>query len=249
MKFQFVKQIDTTRFSIFYSLIKDSNNQIIGFGRNHYTKGRLIKKISLDDSFNVIEDSNVIMRGEDPRCFWFNDKMYVLDNYLNDSHLIEYPAMKYIPIKISGKNLSFIEHNNELYFIHYIKPFELYKFDPDTGNIINIPVNDDKNDYNYEFRGGTPGYYKSNNEYYGFGHRTYNSHGTLKHDIFKWVINFEGIPTIKIINVEQPIDSRNICDPTSVITVNDKNYLITAESNKAWFCNQEYITNVYQIID
>ena len=37
---------------------------------------------------------------------------------------------------LKGKNISFINHNNTLYFIHYIKPFKLYFLDPETGIII-----------------------------------------------------------------------------------------------------------------
>ena len=61
------------------------------------------------------------MIGEDPRCFEYNNKIYVLDNYVNDMYLIDNETQNYIRINISGKN-----HNNVLYFIHYIKPFELY---------------------------------------------------------------------------------------------------------------------------
>ena len=54
---------------------------------------------------------------------------------------------------------------------------------------------------------------------------------------------------MEIINVEQPINSKNITDPTSVIKINNIEYLITAESKEPWFCKQEYITNVYVIND
>jgi acid phosphatase class B len=119
MKFSFIKRIDTAKNSIFYSLIK-SNNVIIGFGRRHYGTERVIKKITLDENFDIIEDNNITFRGEDPRCFEYNNKIYVLDNYWNDMYLIDYDNIKYIKINISGKNISFISHNNKLYFIHYI---------------------------------------------------------------------------------------------------------------------------------
>jgi hypothetical protein len=250
MKFLFIKRIETTKNSIFYSLIK-YNNEIIAFGRNHFNYQRKIKKIVLDESFNTIEDNNIFLKGEDPRCFIFNNKLYILDNYLNDMHLIEYDTQKYIKINIQGKNVSFINHNNILYFIHYIKPFELYTFDIETGNINKVMVDDDKNTYNYEYRGGTPGYKINENEYHGFGHRTYINNDVLHHDIFVWVVYFEQnkLPRISHYNVEQPSNSQNICDPTSVININNKNYLITAETSKAWFCDQDYITNVYEILN
>ena len=181
---------------------------------------------------------------------------------------------KYHNINISGKNISFINHNNILYFIHYIKPFELYTFNIETSEtlsshsstpefkrnvtpngstflqIIKIEVDDDKNSYNYEYRGGTPGYKMNDNEYYGIGHRTYCENSIIKHDIFKWIVTFENdkLPRIKHFDIEQPSNSKNICDPTSVIEINNKNYLITAETDYSWFCEQDYITNVYEII-
>jgi hypothetical protein len=212
---------------------------------------KIIKKIILDKNFDIVEDNNINFRGEDPRCFEYNDKIYVLDNCGNDMYLIDYDIMKYIKINISGKNISFINHNNILYFIHYIKPFELYTFDTENGNITKIDVDDDKFDYNYEYRGGTPGYKLNDNEYYGFGHRTYNQDDVVKHDIFKWVIYFDDnrLPRIMHFDIEQPYNSKNICDPTSIIEIDNKKYLITAETDKHWFCEQDYITNVYEIIE
>ena len=166
-------------------------------------------------------------------------------------YLIDYDIMKYIKINISGKNISFINHNNILYFIHYIKPFELYTFDTENGNITKIDVDDDKFDYNYEYRGGTPGYKLNDNEYYGFGHRTYIQDNTLKHDIFKWIVYFDNnkLPRIMHFDIEQPYNSKNICDPTSIIEIDNKKYLVTAETDNPWDADQDYITNVYEIIE
>jgi hypothetical protein len=250
MKFSFVKRIDTTKDSIFYSLIKH-NDKIIGFGRRYYGEERLIKKITLNENFDIIEDNDETFRGEDPRCFKYHDRLYVLDNYINDMHLIDYEAMTFHKININGKNPSFIEYNNTLYFIHYIKPFELYILDIESGKIKRIKVDDDKNAYNYEYRGGTPGYKLNDTQYYGYGHRTYMDKGVLKHDIFKWIVYFEPgkLPRISHFSIKQPDNSKNICDPTSVIEIDGKKYLITAETDKAWFCEQDYVTNVYEIID
>ena len=249
MKLIFTKKIETTHNSIFYSVIQN-NNEIIAFGRRSYNV-RVIKKITLDDNFNVIEDNNIFLKGEDPRCFKHNNKIYVLDNCLNDLFLIDYETNKYTKINISGKNLSFISHNNILYFIHYIKPFELYTFDVDTGDVTKIDVDNNEQTANYEYRGGTPGYKLNDNNYYGYGHRTYLKNGILTHDIFKWIIYFDDqkLPKIETFDLIQPYKSQNICDPTSVIEINAKTYLITAESHKAWSCNQNYITNVYEIQD
>lgn len=250
MKLSFIKKINTTENSIFYSLIQ-YENQILGFGRKHYKDNRIIKKVIFNDNFDIIEDRNIFFRGEDPRCFIYKNKLYILDNFLSDMYLIDYKEKKYIKIDISGKNISFIPHKNKLYFIHHIKPFELYHFDIETRKISKINIKDDKNTYNYEYRGGTPGYKMSENEYYGFGHRTYKKNNILKHDIFKWIVNFEldEFPRIYILNIDRPKNSGNICDPTSVIEIKDKKYLITAESDEPWFHDQDYLTNVYEIIE
>ena len=62
------------------------------------------------------------------------------------------------------------------------------------------------------------------------------------------VIGSYSKPLIVIENVIQPENGKNICDPTSVIELHDKRYLITAESDKIWFCDQDYVTNVYEIV-
>lgn len=251
MNFVFKKRINTTKNSIFYSLVK-KDNQIIAFGRENY-KERVIKKITLNDDFDIIEDDNVYFIGEDPRCFEFNNKIYVLDNFLNDMFLIDYENEKYTKIDISGKNISFINHNNVLYFIHFIKPFELYTFDVETGNITKVETDDDRNHFGYQYRGGTPGYkYKLNeNQYYGIGHKTYLQDNIWKHDLFIWLVYFEKdkLPRISHFELEQPMNSKNICDPTSIIEINNKKYLITAETDHRWDCEQDYITNVYEIIE
>ena len=254
MKFSFVKRIDVSENSIFYSMI-NQGDEIIAFGRRHYGNERVIKKILLNSSFDVIEDNSTIFRGEDPRCFKYKDKIYILDNYYNDCHLIDYENDengKYTKINITGKNFSFINDNDTaLYLIHYIKPFELYSFNVQNGDVTKITVDDDGFNCNYEYRGGTVGYKLNDHQYYGFGHRTYVQNNILKHDVFYWVVYFEKdrLPRISHYDIEQPPNSKNICDPTSVIEINNKKYLITAETDNPWFCDQDYTTNVYEIID
>lgn len=247
IKLSFVKRIKTQPKSIFYSLIK-KDNEIIGFGRKHYNKN-IIKVVKLNDNFDIIEDNNVDLVGQDPRCFIYKNKLYILNNNYNKMFLIDYETKENIKINIPGKNISFVVHNNTLYFIHYIKPFVLYKFNIEDGTMEKQEVDDDKGKYNYEYRGGTPGYKLDDNSYYGFGHRTYYKNKVLTHDIFKWVIYFENnkLPRISHYNIKQPNNSKNICDPTSVIEVNNKKYLVTAETNQHWFVDQDYITNVYEM--
>ena len=252
MTFVFVKRLNTTKNSIFYSLIK-YKDQILGFGRTHYLS-REVKQVTLDANLNITEDNNIVFRGQDPRCFIFDDKLYILDNQLNDMHLTEYENRVHIKIDISGKNASFFCHNSKLYLIHYIKPFQLYTIDVTTGKLTRVSVDDDKETYNFEYRGGTPGYRLSENEYYGFGHRTYiDKQNILKHDIFKWVVCFsddgDKLPRITFSDVEQPQNSKNICDPTSIFETDNKKYLLTAESEHIWFYEQDYVTNIYEIVE
>jgi hypothetical protein len=58
MKLSFIKRIHTTPNSIFYSLIK-YNNEILAFGRRHYGGERVIKKIKLNENFDIIEDDDI----------------------------------------------------------------------------------------------------------------------------------------------------------------------------------------------
>lgn len=245
IKLIFYKQISTPTNSIFYSLVWH-NNRILGFARKHYgPHERKIISVVLNSDLNIIEYHNDFYRGEDPRCFYHNNKLYVLDNYLSDSHLIDYETKHATKIPIDGKNFGFISHNNTLYFLHKIKPLDIYSFDISTGSIKKIETV--VSESNNEYRGGTPGYYKCENIYYGFGHRTYNGPEGVTHDVYYWEIDFNNTPSIKIIDIEQPQESNVICDPTSIIQINNKKYLITAESRYTWFRNQDYITNAYEI--
>ena len=245
IEFELVKRVDTPPLSIFYSMIH-YKNEIFGFGRNHYWDERLINNIKLNENFDIIENIKKF-KGEDPRCFIHKEKLYVLDNFLNDMYLIRYDDMEFIKINISGKNLSYISHNDKLYFIHYMKPFILYEHDLDTNTITHVPTFLGL-EANHEYRGGTPGYRLGTNKYYGFGHRTYWKDSILLHDVFLWIVSFENeFPEITIHDVIQPPNSEIICDPTCVIEINNKYYMVTAESHGIWWYEQDYITNVYEI--
>jgi hypothetical protein len=162
-------------------------------------------------------------------------------------HVINVDDYTSIPVDIFGKNISFISRGKQLYFIHYMAPFALYEFEPETGEI--FPVDVLSNFENFEYRGGTPGYHLHDDIYYGFGHRTYVSDNTLFHDVFYWEVDFSNVkPCMKIIDIIQADEFLNICDPTSVIKINNKNYLVTAESIWPWFQPQDYVTNIYEII-
>ena len=250
MLFKFLKRIQTSPDSIFYSMVPfiDNTRRIFAMGRRTYYE-RIIKCMILDDHFDVIKDNDTfLIRGEDPRCFFHNNCLYIQDNFWDDMHLINYTTKESMKINISGKNISFISHENRLYFIHFMCPFALYELDLETGEI--FPIDVAQQSYaNYEYRGGTPAYKLCDGVYYGFGHRTYNKQDTILHDVFYWEVDFtQTLPTIKIWDIEQPPDSLNICDPTSVITIDNKQYLITAETMHQWFEKQDYVTNVYEIL-
>jgi len=245
IKFEFVKRITTKSLSIFYSAIH-YKDEILGFARNHYGAERKILPVKFNRDFDIIEEQECF-RGEDPRCFIHNDNLYVQDNYFNNMFLYDYERKIYTNIAIDGKNLSYVSHNGKLYFIHYMKPFVLYEHNLDTNSITHIETVGGET--NYEYRGGTPGYKIGNTDrYFGFGHRTYWKNGLFLHDPFLWIISFEKeIPQLVIHDLEKPANAQSIMDPTSVIMVDNKYYMLTAETVLPWFSDQDYITNLYEI--
>lgn len=245
IELSFIKRINTNRSSIFYSLIH-YNNQILGFCRKTYESyARRIRIFGFSTNFDITLEYLQDLRGEDPRCFIHKDKLYVVDNYCDDIHLIDYDSKEYIKIPLSGKNFSFISHEDNLYIIHSMVPLSLYTFNIPTRTLHNIVRQNDSP--NKEYRGGTPGYHKEHKTYYGFGHRTHNTNQGLTHDLYYWELNFDQFPPeLKIENINQPLESKTITDPTSIISIDDTKYLITAESDYPWQREQDYITNVYR---
>lgn len=248
----YYKTIDITNEAIFYSIIKFKGN-IICFRRKYLDlKKRIIDTLLINERLNIISNCKNKYCGEDPRSFIHNNKLYVVDNYYNDNHLIDVEKNLYLKLNIDGKNLTFISHKNRLYVIYRIKPFIFYEISLIDGSVNKII--EEYTELNNEYRGGTPGYIKSNNIYYGFGHRTYYNNDTMTHDIFMWELDFnDTYPKIKIIDVEKPTISKNICDPTSIIEIDGVKYLITAETDKPWIIEekkveQQYITNAYKIL-
>jgi hypothetical protein len=246
----FYKRIKTVEHSIFYSLINNDDNTITGYGRQllfNNVGDDYTKQVTLDDTFTIIEDNDIRLKCEDPRVFIHNGIRYVVDNFFCKIRLYDTVNKKYIPVRLPGKNFSFISHNNELYFIYIYKPFLLFKINLETTEITQVEV-DNLGKQNLEYRGGTPGYKLSDNIYYGYGHRTYNKGNVLLHDIFYWTVDFNyDNPHFEIVDIPKPKNALNISDPTCVIEVNNKMYLITAESEKGWEYKQDYVTNVYEI--
>ena len=244
--FNYIKTVNVKKDSIFCSIIH-YKNEILGFCRDRYDSNRT-RFVKFNTQFDIIDDNTTMIQGEDPRCFIHNDKLYISNNFFSRMSLFDYDEKIIIKLPFPGKNISFISHENELYVIHYIKPFIMYKIDFQRGDVKPVHVLENGQDEQLLYRGGTPGYKLSDNVYYGYGHKTYSINGKLIHDIYRWDVDFSNHkPEIKIKELVQPLNSKRICDPTSVIEIDNKRFLLTAESDKSWFCVQDYTTNVYQI--
>lgn len=246
--FNYIKTVSVKKDSIFYSVIH-YKNEILGFCRDRYNSNS-IRFVKFNIHFDIIDDNATMIEGEDPRCFIHRDKLYILNNFFSRMTLFDYDSKITIKLPFPGKNISFISRDDELYIIHYIKPFIMYRVDLHTGGVHVVDVSENGRDEQLLYRGGTPGYKLSDDIYYGYGHKTYiTNDNILMHDIFRWDVDFRGgKPTMEIKDVVQPSNSRCICDPTSVIKMDNKTFLLTAESDKSWFCDQDYITNVYQVV-
>ena len=247
----FEKRIVTPKYSIFHSFVK-GNDGFVGYCRRRYNE-RISTKVQLDET-NCDESRThkkvQTLKAEDPRCFYHLGKFYVIDNTMHDVHIIEESRKQRVKIKLDGKNFSFISHNGLLYLIHYLHPLHLYIVDACTGDVTSVSQSDD--DIDLEYRGGTPGYKIKDDVYIGFGHRTYIIDDKLIHDPFQWTITFpsssDGPPFLDLKQIDKPPMALNICDPTCVIEHDTALYLVTAESDVAWFTdNQDYITNLYKI--
>ena len=187
-----------------------------------------------DEDLNI-KDVGGEFRGEDPRVFFHNNKMYIVDNTCDNVHLYD---GSYIRVPLSGKNFTFISHEKELYIIHTMLPLVIYKMDLENESV--TMVHHGTEETNNQYRGGTPAY----NGYYGFGHRTHIKDGVTLHDVFKWTLDMK---TFEFQITDLPKTTMNITDPTSVIMLDGVPHLVTAESDKPWFCDQDYVTNLYRI--
>lgn len=66
---------------------------------------------------------------------------------------------------------------------------------------------------------------------------------TAKNSAIVYNVYFDNdkLPRIIHFDIEQPYNSKNICDPTSIIVINNKKYLITAETDASWFCEYVFV--------
>lgn len=201
ISFNFVKRINTVPFSIFYSGYANEDPAtnaaypVCAYGRVSYAPyQRRAMHVYMDASF-VIQPfgaGEIYEYGEDPRTFKHNGVRYMYDNFLNNMHLYNTQTKEYVALKIDGKNMSFISHNGELYMIHQMRPYRLFKVDVNTGDVSRVSVlpstaaiHEDYEISNGRYRGGTPGYVFPEDKYealispetvcryYGFGHTTH----------------------------------------------------------------------------
>lgn len=255
------KRIQTPPESIFFSFVSHEDT-IHGFGRRHYAGNEIIP-VTMNHELEDLHQDGEIYVGEDPRCFIHDERVFVHGNRMNDQRLYDIDQKTQINLGVRGKNLTYISHRGRLFFIHWLIPMALYEVELDQKGCRRIELQDlpsnSVSDHllvadQDQYRGGTPGYALNDHEYYGFGHRTYYINHRLKHDVFLWKVSFgETDPAdigVRLYSLPQPPGSRNICDPTCVLTLpttEGVTYLFTAESDDGWFSQQDYITNAYPL--
>jgi len=249
VSFSLLKKIIHHDMSTFYSFI-NKDDKIIGFSRSHYWS-RNANSHQLTDSLDIINlDENKDLLGEDPRTFYHNGHLYTTDNYCHDNHIQNHFTNKRVKVQLNFKNTSYISHNNKLYGIHRMMPFEFYEIDPETG--ISTRVKTEEGETNSEYRGGTPGYLYAPNVYVGFGHITKNhphedNSKPMTHTVFLWKVDFnDSIPKLTIKNVDIPT-TKMLLDPTSLIKKNGKTVLVICESDEMWHNDQEFSTCFYEL--
>ena len=123
-------------------------------------------------------------------------------------------------------------------------PLEVFQFD-ESNYRPQIVYQDRNSPINDRYRGGTAGFPTPEKDVFmGFGHYTLTERNA-KHYPFIWKLNMKTC----FLETRLLKDARfsNITDPITIIEVDKKYYLITAESNDVWFVNQDYITNVWEI--
>lgn len=244
-KLKFIRRLELPDESIFYSGYYNAiENKIILYGRSGY-RSRSITKSILDTNFNTKNIITTRIRAEDPRVIILNKTIYMIDNFWNDTHLIDIENLKYIRIGLKGKNFVWLIENANLYFLHQIKPIIMYKFNIHTKEPEIILNYSSKSEINGEYRGGTPFYNYFNDFQFALGHRTYLCNKTVKHDPF--VIIYKN-GSFTFLDIEKPSNAKNIFDPCSVIKIGEKLYLTTAESEYPWFRKQNYYNNLYELI-
>ena len=211
------------------------------------------------DSKNVVNNTQEIGTGEDPRAFlWggvpcISTIVYSYEHgYFNRLYHTELSRwFTLIPPKEvkSGKNWSPFTIGDDLYFIHEFAPFRIFKARPlnsqhdnflffETVAEFPVPPIPSVDGYS-SLRGGSNGLLIKDT-IFGFGHTNEHIEGKLYENIihrpFLWKIEMGmGFNTSTYPAITEPFDgSYMIVDPTSLFFENNRLYLVTCETEYPW---------------
>lgn len=241
-------RLETKKDSIFYQLIPTSTG-FLAFYRSHFA-GHELKSAIYDKVLNFVQNLDFTLEGEDPRAFQHRGDWYITDNFWgrNKISCLEDFSTVYdrkAAHHQDGKNPSYISHEGGLYFVKWFYPLELYQFNEDLSDV-HLYFSDSRMVKDGAYRGGTAGFATTEDGVFvGFGHYTLEK-PNLRHYPFIWKLNMRTFELqTRVLKFER---MSNIFDPVTIIFTNGKYFLVTAESEKGWFCKQDYITNIWEIV-
>jgi hypothetical protein len=221
------------------------------FYRIHYSK-RMLGRATIDlESMRVIHDYGYVCIGEDPRVLKFGSRKIVVDNYLNDVHII-FPDEGYRRIKVpfEGKNFTFFSDDVYIYCATWLAPLTVWR---STDAIVWEPIvskskQGENGSSNASYRGGTTGLRVDYNRWVGYGHETVNCNTRLLHTPFAWAVHI--IDNTAYIDIGPPLrmdGMRTITDPVCLVYRDGNVEMITAESDNPWFRDQTYDCKIYNL--
>lgn len=229
--------------------------------KKSFTKGPGIFFSHVDEQTYVYRNTpygNSIMKneddflcfGEDPRVVRWKDKVFIHDNTLNKSRLVNlYDISEVYTIPLKGKNFIFLTNATELFLVEWLVPLRVYRVESlrKSSQIELRLIFQGTEKKNQEFRGGTNTIYDTTKGVWkGLGHRTYAS-PKLTHDPFYFEIAKHDDTfsiEIKPLNVERRRNA--IVDPTCMYMEDETLHVISAESSRPWYIkNQSFESNVY----
>ena len=268
--------------SCVHTIDTNSDSPLECYFRTHFD-GQGLSKVILDKHFNLASNvNNHSLPGEDPRVFRWNNRTYVVDNYKGKMKIMQIPILPlekveswYLPKSIGKrmKNISPIPINDlELWLVDFDAQsiFSCQKpLDKNTTTGFYLDCNDNPLPdvhWNYEamgveekpvdwhYRGGSPGYKVSPNEYVGFGHITENQKGwTKRHETFVWKLNRteQGVTVLMNLVGRFRPTGHLIRDATSMVCVDGDWFVFTAESEQGWKKGMEmlFVQRVYRVIE
>ena len=247
MHVRFVKTIPTPGSSVFYSLRSEEHLPIYTAHYRLAYDARLIGRCFLIANFDMLLDTGAVAVGEDPRCFRFGQRSYIVDNTWGASALLdEWAGYARELLPSDGKNYTLVPLKDEgrLLCIEWLSPLTVWERGLEPGSWRLLCGGAGSGDAG--LRGGTPGYPLGDGRYYGFGQETLGAGWEVRHVPFSWTLALTGdAPALQTTSL--PGFGLAITDPTCVVERGGSRYLITAESDRPWFVPQHYRTNVYEI--